>query len=139
MASERSAWPERTSFHAPCSAMDAVAWRDAVSRVGLTVQERQLPRGTVNVAKVEMTHEQRAEWCQQVAIKLVEDTIGANYEMRGTESVGPKIGEELMHNGILAVLALAFKPVIAKFAEGSKAAVAGALLASMNTAGGFLP
>ena len=91
-------------FTAP-SAMDAVAWRDAVSRVGLTVQERQLPRGTVNVAKVEMTHEQRAEWCQQVAIKLVEDTIGANYEMRGTESVGPKIGEELMHNGILAVLA----------------------------------
>jgi preprotein translocase SecF subunit len=87
------------------SAMDAVAWRDAVSRVGLTVQERQLPRGTVNVAKVEMTHEQRAEWCQQVAIKLVEDTIGANYDMRGTESVGPKIGEELMHNGILAVLA----------------------------------
>jgi preprotein translocase SecF subunit len=52
-----------------------------------------------------MTPEQRAEWCQQVAIKLVEDTIGNNYELRGTESVGPKIGAELMHNGILAVLA----------------------------------
>jgi preprotein translocase SecF subunit len=91
-------------FTAP-SSLDAVAWRDAVSRVGLTVQERQLPRGTVNVAKIDMTHEQRAEWCQQVAIKLVEDTIGSNYEMRGTESVGPKIGEELMRNGILAVLA----------------------------------
>jgi preprotein translocase subunit SecF len=52
-----------------------------------------------------MTPEQRAEWCQQVAIKLVEDAIGANYELRGTESVGPKIGEELMHNGIIAVLA----------------------------------
>jgi H+/gluconate symporter-like permease len=36
--------------------------------------------------------------------------------------------------GILTVVAFAFKPVIAKFAEGTKAAVAGSLLASMNTA-----
>jgi H+/gluconate symporter-like permease len=36
--------------------------------------------------------------------------------------------------GILAVLALAFRPVVTKFAEGTKAAVSGALLASMNTA-----
>jgi len=36
--------------------------------------------------------------------------------------------------GIIAVLVLAFKPVSRKFAEGSKAAVAGSLLASMNTA-----
>jgi len=36
--------------------------------------------------------------------------------------------------GILTVLAFAFRPVMAKFADGTKAAVAGALLASMNTA-----
>jgi H+/gluconate symporter-like permease len=36
--------------------------------------------------------------------------------------------------GILSVLVFAFKPVTAKFAEGTKAAVAGSLLASMNTA-----
>ncbi|MGN6738369.1 GntP family permease [Dyella sp.] len=36
--------------------------------------------------------------------------------------------------GSLCVLATAWKPVIARFAEGSKAAVGGALLASMNTA-----
>jgi H+/gluconate symporter-like permease len=36
--------------------------------------------------------------------------------------------------GILTVLVFAFKPVSAKFAEGTKAAVAGSLLASMNTA-----
>jgi preprotein translocase subunit SecF len=87
------------------SALDAVAWREAVSRAGLTVQERQLPRGTVNTAKIEMSPEQQAEWCQQVAIKLVEDVIGAKYEIRGTESVGPKIGGELMESGILAVIA----------------------------------
>ena len=36
--------------------------------------------------------------------------------------------------GILTVLVFAWRPVIAQFAEGSKAAVGGALLASMNTA-----
>mgnify|MGYP003508300459 FL=1 len=36
--------------------------------------------------------------------------------------------------GILSVLALAWTPVIARFAEGSKAAIGGALLAAMNTA-----
>ena len=91
-------------FTAP-SSLDAGGWRDAVSRVGLTVLERQLPRGATNTAKVDMTPEQRAEWCQQVAIKLVEDAIGDKYELRGTESVGPKIGGELMHSGVIAVLA----------------------------------
>jgi len=36
--------------------------------------------------------------------------------------------------GILSVIAFAWKPVISKFAEGSKSAIGGALLASMNTA-----
>jgi H+/gluconate symporter-like permease len=36
--------------------------------------------------------------------------------------------------GILTVLVFAFKPVISRFAEGSKSAVAGSLLASLNTA-----
>ncbi len=91
-------------FTAP-SSLDAAGWRDAVSRAGLTVLERQLPRGATNTAKIDMTLEQRAEWCQQVAIKLVEDAISAKYDLRGTESVGPKIGEELMHSGVIAVLA----------------------------------
>jgi preprotein translocase subunit SecF len=90
-------------FTAP-GPLDAAGWRDAVSRVGLTVLERQLPRGATNTAKIDMTHDQRAEWCQQVAIKLVEDAISAKYDLRGTESVGPKIGEELMHSGVIAVL-----------------------------------
>jgi preprotein translocase subunit SecF len=90
-------------FTAPGS-LDAAGWRDAVSRVGLTVLERQLPRGATNTAKIDMTPEQRAEWCQQVAIKLFEDAISSKYDLRGTESVGPKIGEELMHSGVIAVL-----------------------------------
>ncbi|MBV8393652.1 MAG: protein translocase subunit SecF, partial [Alphaproteobacteria bacterium] len=85
--------------------LDAAGWRDAVSRVGLTVLERELPRANTNSAKIDLTLDQRAEWCQQVAIKVVEDAIGAKYEFRGTESVGPKIGAELMHSGVIAVLA----------------------------------
>ena len=91
-------------FTAP-QALDDASWRDSVSRVGLTLQERQLPRGNTNTGKIDMTVDQRAEWCQQVAIKLVEDTISNQYELRGTESVGPKVGEELMHSGVIAVLA----------------------------------
>src|SRR5512139_2118443 len=44
-------------FSSP-GALDAANWRDAVSRLGLTVQERQLPRGSVNTAKIEMTPDQ---------------------------------------------------------------------------------
>src|SRR5260370_5638873 len=91
-------------FTAPAG-LDSANWRDAVSRVGLTAQERQLPRGNTNIARIDMTHDQRAEWCQQEAIKLVEDTIGDKYDFRGTESVGPKIGAELMHSGVIAVIA----------------------------------
>jgi preprotein translocase subunit SecF len=92
------------TFTAP-GPLESGGWREAVSTVGLTLQDRQLPRGNVNSVKIDMSREQRAEWCQQVAIKLIEDAIGGQYELRGTESVGPKIGEELMHSGVIAVLA----------------------------------
>jgi preprotein translocase subunit SecF len=91
-------------FTAP-GPLDSAGWHDAVSTVGLTLQERDLPRSNTNNAKIGMTHDQRAEWCQQVAIKLIEDAIGDQYELRGTESVGPKIGDELMHSGLYAVIA----------------------------------
>ena len=42
--------------------------------------------------------------------------------------------EGALITGILAVLALAWKPVTTHFAEGTKSAIGGALLASMNTA-----
>jgi preprotein translocase subunit SecF len=43
-------------FTAP-SGLDSANWRDAVSRVGLTAQERQLPRGNTNIARIDMTHD----------------------------------------------------------------------------------
>ncbi len=53
-------------------------------------------------------------------------------QLSGVVAIWAVMGALLM--GILTVLVFAFRPVIAKFAEGTKTAVGGALLASMNTA-----
>ena len=68
---------------------------------------------------------------------------GAKYEaMVGDHPIVTQIGpvaaiwavEGALILGILTVFIFAWRPVLAKFADGSKAAVAGALLASLNTA-----
>jgi preprotein translocase subunit SecF len=92
------------NFTSP-SALDIAGWRQALGLVGLTVQERQLTRSAATAVTIDMSPEQQAEWCQQVAIRLVEDAIDQHYEVRSTESVGPKVGEEMMHDGVLAALA----------------------------------
>jgi H+/gluconate symporter-like permease len=68
---------------------------------------------------------------------------GATHEMKlGDHPIITKIGpvaaiwavEGALILGILTVFLFAWRPVLARFADGSKAAVAGALLASLNTA-----
>jgi H+/gluconate symporter-like permease len=68
---------------------------------------------------------------------------GATHEITlGDHAIVTKIGsvaaiwavEGALLLGILTVFVFAWRPVLARFADGSKAAVAGALLASMNTA-----
>ena len=68
---------------------------------------------------------------------------GATHEITlGDHPIVTKIGpvaaiwavEGALLLGILTVFVFAWRPVLAKFADGSKAAVAGALLASLNTA-----
>ncbi|MBM0103881.1 GntP family permease [Steroidobacter sp. S1-65] len=53
-------------------------------------------------------------------------------QLSGVVAIWAVMGALLM--GILTVLVFAFRPVVTKFAEGTKNAVGGALLASMNTA-----
>ena len=75
---------------------------------------------------------------------LVPKFYGSSYEMAlaGAKPVLTDVGkagaiwavEAALLLGILTVLVFAWKPVVSRFAEGTKAAVAGALLASMNTA-----
>ena len=77
--------------------------RVAVART-IAVNDGQVARGTGATSRVLMTPEQQAEWCQQVAIRLVTASLGTNYDIRRTETVGPKIGAELMRSGIIAVI-----------------------------------
>lgn len=53
-------------------------------------------------------------------------------QLSGVVAIWAVMGALLL--GILTVLVFAFRPVVTKFAEGTKNAVGGALLASMNTA-----
>jgi H+/gluconate symporter-like permease len=89
-----------------------------------------LPLVVVGVSNFILTH-------------LIPRTYGATHEINlGSHPIVTKIPpvsaiwavEGALLLGILIVVAFAWRPVLAKFADGSKAAVAGALLASLNTA-----
>jgi len=78
-----------------------------------------------------------------VLTQLVPRAYGAAHEVTlGGHAIATKVGplaaiwavEGALLLGILTVFIFAWRPVLAKFADGSKAAVAGALLASLNTA-----
>ncbi len=78
-----------------------------------------------------------------ILTQLVVRAYGATHEIKlGDHPIVTKIAsvaaiwavEGALLLGILTVFAFAWRPVLAKFADGSKTAVAGALLASMNTA-----
>ena len=81
----------------------------------------------------------------RVFTDLIPKFYGKTHEFALTEGATPivtEVGkataiwavEAALLLGILSVVALAWKPVKAKFAEGTKSAVSGSLLASMNTA-----
>jgi len=81
----------------------------------------------------------------RVFTALIPQTYGATHQMTlagGTKPIVTEISkiagiwavEAALLVGILTVLVFAFKTVKARFAEGTKAAVAGSLMASMNTA-----
>ncbi|WMT74487.1 GntP family permease [Bradyrhizobium sp. Ash2021] len=74
---------------------------------------------------------------------LIPRAYGSKYEITlGSQPIVTQIApvaaiwavEGALILGILTVFVFAWRPVLARFADGSKAAVAGALLASMNTA-----
>jgi H+/gluconate symporter-like permease len=78
-----------------------------------------------------------------ILTKLVPRAYGATHEVTlGGHAIVTKVGplaaiwavEGALLLGILTVFVFAWRPVLTKFADGSKAAVAGALLASLNTA-----
>jgi preprotein translocase subunit SecF len=78
---------------------------------GLQIDEKSVKTGADNIV-LGLSRSQSDEWCQQVAIKTVENGLGKGYQIRRTESVGPKVGGELVETGIIAVLVTLFGIVI---------------------------
>jgi len=74
--------------------------RTAATSIGLTDN---LVRPGPPPTTVTLEQDQRDEWCQQVAILVARDALTGTYDFRRTESVGPKIGGELLSTGIISV------------------------------------
>ncbi len=60
--------------------------------------------GTDQDVLIRVQRQEGDEKAQLAALELVTQTLGADYEVRRTEFVGPTVGEELKQNGILAVM-----------------------------------
>src|SRR6202042_1599834 len=64
--------------------------------------------GTPKDVLIRIQRQEGDEAAQMKAIQQVRDTLGTNYEYRRVEVVGPTVGQELLHAGILAtILAIA--------------------------------
>jgi len=89
-----------------------------------------LPLVVVGVANFFLTHAILRGYGQAHEVTLAGQTVVT--KVGSLAAIWAVQGALLL--GILTVLIFAWRPVITRFAEGSKAAVAGALLASLNTA-----
>lgn len=82
-------------------AVDTAAVRDKLSHLGLgeiTLQSL----GDANTLMIHVQQQDGGEKAQTAAVQKVRDTLGGDYEYRRTETVGPKVGDELFRAGILA-------------------------------------
>jgi H+/gluconate symporter-like permease len=91
-----------------------------------------LPLVVVFVANRVLTWVIPAVYGAQHEVQLAGMAAPVTADVASVNAIWAVMGALLL--GILMVFIFAFRPVIAKFADGSKAAVAGALLASLNTA-----
>lgn len=60
--------------------------------------------GSPNDVLIRIQRQEGDEEAQQKAIESVRSTMGSGYEYRRVEVVGPAVGEELLHAGILATV-----------------------------------
>ena len=84
---------------APARVTDDQAAKSAAA-IGLS---ENLVRPGASPLTVALEQDQRDEWCQQVAILVAKDALSGAYDFRRTESVGPKVGGELLSTGIISV------------------------------------
>jgi len=77
--------------------------RETLSTLGLgevSLQEFGSPRDIL----IRLQKQEGGEETQQKAVQKVKETLGERYEYRRVEVVGPTVGRELFHTGILAVV-----------------------------------
>ncbi|TAN54780.1 MAG: protein translocase subunit SecF, partial [Rhodospirillales bacterium] len=60
--------------------------------------------GAPDLILVRLQRQEGGEQAQQAAVVKVKSALGEGYDYRRTEFVGPKVGEELIRGGILAVV-----------------------------------
>jgi preprotein translocase subunit SecF len=60
--------------------------------------------GAADLVLVRIQRQEGGEEAQLAAVRKVKETLGQGYEYRRTEFVGPKVGEELIRSGVLAVV-----------------------------------
>lgn len=84
-------------------AIDLAKLRSTLS--GLSLGEVQLQEfGADNDVLIRVERQPGGEEGQRVAVKKVQDALGANIDYRRIEFVGPKVGGELIEAGVLAVI-----------------------------------
>lgn len=83
--------------------VDMAALRDQIGSLNLGDVELQ-QFGTPNDVLIRVQRQEGDEGTQMKAVQSVRDKLGSTYEYRRVEVVGPTVGKELLHAGILATV-----------------------------------
>jgi preprotein translocase subunit SecF len=59
--------------------------------------------GSADQVLVRVQRQEGGEEAQLIAVRKVKEALGAGFDYRRTEFVGPKVGEELIRAGVMAV------------------------------------
>lgn len=86
------------------SAIDASQVRDQLATLSLGDMEIQQFGNTGDTVLIRIQRQDGDDAYQQQVATNVRNTLGENYEIRRVEVVGPRVGEELLHAGLLATL-----------------------------------
>lgn len=87
----------------PDASADLGAMRSELNNLGLgevSLQEF----GSPDVVLIRIPQQDGGETATQEAVAKVQDSLGSNWEYRRTETVGPKVGSELIEGALIAFL-----------------------------------
>ncbi len=83
--------------------VDTSALRDQLSGLGLGDVEIQ-QFGSPDTALIRVQRQEGGDDVQNLAAASVRTSLGESYEIRRVEVVGPRVGQELLHAGLMATL-----------------------------------